>query len=187
MSPQKVRILLIEDDPDDAELVLESVGNSGCPAEVAHERLLTLGLRRIEAEDFDLLLLDLSLPDSWGIETLRRVRKAFPNLPVVLMTGAAMAEIAEEAKREGAVECLFKQELDAGRLAGILSVMGQVCLFYALSLGEVVIVSPLSSTSQFFVLFLAAVFLRKSEVITGKIVLGTILIAGATVFLALLS
>ncbi|MBU2497264.1 MAG: DMT family transporter [Proteobacteria bacterium] len=71
-------------------------------------------------------------------------------------------------------------------LAGILSVMGQICLFYALSLGEVVIVSPLSATSQFFVLIMAAVFLRKSEIITWKIVLGSILIAGAAILLGLM-
>ncbi|MCJ7596942.1 MAG: EamA family transporter, partial [Desulfobacterales bacterium] len=71
-------------------------------------------------------------------------------------------------------------------LAGLLSVIGQVCLFYALSLGEVVIVSPLSATSQFFVLILAAVFLRKSEIITWKIVLGAILIAGAAILLGLI-
>jgi len=70
-------------------------------------------------------------------------------------------------------------------LAGICSVIGQISLFYALSGGVVVIVSPLSSTSQFFVLILAAVFLRKSETITWRIVLGAILIAGASALLAL--
>ncbi len=121
MPPQKVRILLIEDDPDDAELVVSLLEEIGVARDVVHERLLTLGLRRLESEQFDVVLLDLSLPDSWGMDTLRRLRKPFPGLPIVLMTGARMVEIAEEAEREGAVACLFKQELDVSRLAGILT------------------------------------------------------------------
>lgn len=121
MPPKSVQVLLIEDDPDDAELLLSLLEESDWELEVAHERLLTLGLRRLQALDFDLLFLDLSLPDSWGLDTLRRVRKALPDLPVVLMTGASMCEIAEEAEREGAVACLFKQDLNAVRLAEILA------------------------------------------------------------------
>ncbi len=121
MPPKKVRILLVEDDPDDAELVVSLLEELSYGTHLAHERLLTLGLRRLELEEFDVVFLDLSLPDSWGMETLRRMRKSFPRLPVVLMTGAAMAEIADEAEREGAAACLFKQDLDADRLAGILT------------------------------------------------------------------
>jgi CheY-like chemotaxis protein len=112
---------LIEDDPDDAELVTSLLEEVGCGENLVHEKLLMLGLRCLESQEFDLVLLDLSLPDSWGIETLRRLRKSFPHLPVVLMTGATMAEIAEEASSEGAAACLFKQDLDANRLAEILS------------------------------------------------------------------
>ena len=121
MPPQRVQILLVEDDPDDAELLLSLLEESDWELEVAHERLLTLGLRRLQVQDFDLLFLDLSLPDSWGLDTLRRVRKALPDLPVVLMTGASVSEIAEEAEREGAVACLFKQDLDGARLTEILA------------------------------------------------------------------
>lgn len=71
-------------------------------------------------------------------------------------------------------------------LAGILSVGGQICLFYALSIGEVVIVSPLSAISPLFVLLLAAIFLRKLEAVTWKILWGAILIVIGTAFLTLL-
>lgn len=121
MSPQKVRVLLIEDDPDDAELVLALLGEINCDIDVVHERLLTLGLRLLQSEEFDVAFLDLSLPDSWGMDTLRRLRKTFPKLPVVLMTGATMSEIAEEAQREGAVACLFKHDLDASKMAEVLA------------------------------------------------------------------
>jgi len=68
-------------------------------------------------------------------------------------------------------------------LSGISSVIGQLCLFYALDFGQVVIVSPLASTSPFFVILLAAVFLRNIERITWKIVLGAILIIVASTVL----
>lgn len=65
-------------------------------------------------------------------------------------------------------------------LAGILHVAGQWCLFKALDLGKVVVVSPLASLSTFFVLVLTALFLRGLEKVTWKIVLGAVLIVGAT-------
>jgi len=70
-------------------------------------------------------------------------------------------------------------------LAGLSSVIGQLCLFYALNLGQVVIVSPLSSTSPFFVLLLVGIFLKKMERITLKIVLGAVLIVGGAAALTL--
>ncbi len=71
-------------------------------------------------------------------------------------------------------------------LAGLLSIGGQTCLFYALSMGEVVVVSPLSAISPLFVLLIAVIFLGKLEVVTWKIILGAISIVIATVLLALL-
>jgi CheY-like chemotaxis protein len=121
MLPPEVRILLIEDDPDDAELLVKLLEGLGCSANMIREGLLALGLRRLQTQGFDLVFLDLSLPDSWGMDTLRRLRKVFPKVPVVLMTGAALDEIAEEAMLEGAAACVFKQDLSASRLASILS------------------------------------------------------------------
>ncbi len=121
MPPQKVQILLIEDDPDDAELLLALLGETTCGIDVVHERLLTLGLRQLQSKEFDVVFLDLSLPDSWGMDTLRRLRKAFPRVPVALMTGATMSQIAEDAEREGAIGCLFKHDLDADQMTGVLS------------------------------------------------------------------
>jgi len=71
-------------------------------------------------------------------------------------------------------------------LSGISSTVGQLCLFYALDFGQVVIVSPLASTSPLFVILLAAVFLRNIERITWKIVLGAILIIVASTVLTVI-
>lgn len=69
-------------------------------------------------------------------------------------------------------------------IAGVLQVAAQWCLFAALDRGAVVVVSPLTSLSTLFVLFLAILFLRQVERITWKIVLGALLIIGATIILA---
>jgi drug/metabolite transporter (DMT)-like permease len=70
-------------------------------------------------------------------------------------------------------------------LVGILQVLAQWCLFKALEIGKVVVVSPLSSLSTFFVLILAALFLHELEKVTWKIVFGAVLVVSATLILTL--
>lgn len=72
-------------------------------------------------------------------------------------------------------------------LAGLSMFFAQLCVFFALDLGQVVVVSPLSSLSPFFVLLLVRVFLRGLEKVTWRIVLGVILTVGGTAVLTLLS
>jgi len=72
-------------------------------------------------------------------------------------------------------------------LAGIASAIGQLCLFYALNLGQVIIISPLSAVSPLFVLLFAGLFLRKLERVTGKIIQGTVLIIVGAAILAVRS
>ena len=69
-------------------------------------------------------------------------------------------------------------------LSGIFSVLGQLATFYALNVGSVIIVSPLSSISPLFVIVIAGIFLRKVERITGKIILGALLIIAGTFMLS---
>jgi DME family drug/metabolite transporter len=71
-------------------------------------------------------------------------------------------------------------------LAGLSMFMAQVCVFSALDLGQVIVVSPLSSLSPFFVLLLVRAFLRGLEKVTWRIVLGVILTVGGTAVLTLL-
>lgn len=115
-----VRILVVEDDGDDEALLCSLLEQWGPAVSVVCERLLTLAVRRLVAESFDLVLLDMSLPDSWGLETLRRIRKSSLDIPVVLMTGARLPELVAEAKAEGAAACLFKDDLDIHALRNVL-------------------------------------------------------------------
>ncbi len=121
MFPANLSILLIEDDPEDADLFLAVLEESEVSAKVHREGLLSLGLRRLQSESFDLVFLDLSLPDSWGMKTLHRLQEASPDVPVVVMTGATMDGVAESAREEGVAACLFKHDLNAATLKGVLS------------------------------------------------------------------
>jgi len=69
--------------------------------------------------------------------------------------------------------------------SGIFSVLGQLTVFHALNFGSVVIVSPLSAISPLFVIAMAVIFLKGSERVTGKLILGAFLIVGGTILLAL--
>jgi DME family drug/metabolite transporter len=72
-------------------------------------------------------------------------------------------------------------------LSGLSAVSAQLSFFYALDWGEVIVVSPLSSLSTFFLLLFVGIFLKKLEKITWKIVLGSVLIVGGTLLLTLMS
>ena len=72
-------------------------------------------------------------------------------------------------------------------LAGLFSIIGQFFLFYALNLGQVIIVSPLTSLSPLVVFFLVGIFLKRLEKVTWKIVSGAFFIIGGTTVLTLVS
>ncbi|MDA0733292.1 MAG: response regulator [Chloroflexi bacterium] len=88
LNHQGVKILLIEDDPDDAYLFMDSLsGIQGNDWSVKWAKTLADGLKIAECEMVDLVLLDLSLPDSLGIETLLKAYGGFPSVPIILLTG----------------------------------------------------------------------------------------------------
>jgi signal transduction histidine kinase len=112
------RILLIEDNPDDACLLREALIGFGEPSiELVHVEKLDSGLQHLRSDSFDVILLDLSLPDSQGVDTLLRVQVQSPAAPVVVLTGLADDETAVKALRFGAQDYLVKGEIDARMLS----------------------------------------------------------------------
>jgi CheY-like chemotaxis protein len=105
MSP--LTILLVEDNPGDARLLREVLrdgdGEGGEPAAVVvHvERLGDAGAV-LAARPVDAVLLDLSLPDARGLDTVLRMRALAPALPIVVLTGLADEAVAVEAVQAGA-------------------------------------------------------------------------------------
>ena len=118
MSLAPISILLVEDSPADAARLQESV-NQVEPGQFqfTHVETLTAGLSRLGEQRSDVLLLDLSLPDSAGPETFLRVRAALPELPIVLLTGVANESIGLEAVRQGVQDYLLKGQADGAQTA----------------------------------------------------------------------
>jgi len=108
-----VRVLLVEDCPDHAALITAKLKKATrLRAEITHVDRVSSGLERIADSDFDVVLLDFSLPDSFGIDTFRRVHEAAPRLPIIVLTSLDDNQLAVQAVREGAQDYLIKREAD---------------------------------------------------------------------------
>jgi diguanylate cyclase (GGDEF)-like protein/PAS domain S-box-containing protein len=108
-----IEILLIEDNLPDAEYFTELLAAERTPAFVIHEAgRLSDGLLLLAKKEFRLVLLDLGLPDSQGIDTLLSVRKQSPEVPIIVLTGLADEEFALTAINAGADEYLIKGQID---------------------------------------------------------------------------
>lgn len=112
------RVLLIEDDEGDAQLVVSLLGAAHCGKFIMHTAdRLSAGVSALRDWSFDAALLDLSLPDSSGLETIRRFRDAAPDLPVVILTGLDDRGVGLEALREGCQDYLVKGNADGEAMA----------------------------------------------------------------------
>jgi len=116
-SKKTIRILLIEDNPGDARLIAEMLAEAGDDLfDMAHADCLATGLAHLEEERFDLLLLDLSLSDSQGMDTFVRVNARSNDMPVVVLTGSKDEILATQAMRAGAQDYLVKGDLESNLL-----------------------------------------------------------------------
>jgi DNA-binding response OmpR family regulator len=104
-------VLLIEDAHRDARLFEEYLEESATEAALRHEETLQAGLGALEAERPDVLVVDLGLPDSAGIETVKDAAAAAPQVPVVVLTGQDDLQAALQAQEAGAAQYLRKEEL----------------------------------------------------------------------------
>jgi PAS domain S-box-containing protein len=121
MEARTLRILLIEDNPDDAELLKHEFGRiEKFPHSLICVKNLAEGIERSNQEPFDLVLADLSLPDSHGLETMRRFAKEAPNVAVVVLTGNKDERTAELAIKAGAQDYLVKGEINSRQLSRAL-------------------------------------------------------------------
>jgi diguanylate cyclase (GGDEF)-like protein len=106
-------VLLIEDNPGDARLIREMIAEeAGAPFEIECAPRLAQGLERLSAGGIALVLLDLSLPDSMGLETFAKVYAHSPAVPVIVLTGNDDNNLALAAVKRGAQDYLVKGRLD---------------------------------------------------------------------------
>ncbi len=109
-------LLLIEDNPADARLVQEFLKDCETGHCLEHVTLISDALQKISENTFDVILLDLSLPDSHGIQSLDTMLEIAPNIPIIVMTGTDDRELATLALKKGAQDYLTKGSYDEGLL-----------------------------------------------------------------------
>ena len=112
------QVLLVEDSYDYGQ-ILVALLQSEAPNRFHLRQVprLTESLVLLKEQPFDIILLDLNLPDSDGLETFRRLHTSCPDLPIVILTSLVDESQAIRAVHEGAQDYLFKTDIEAAQLA----------------------------------------------------------------------
>ena len=116
MASEGLRILLIEDDNGDAVLVRRSLEHCADHIELHHVLKLCDGIEAWQQHAFDVVLLDLSLPDSAGLQGVTTVRREIPEAPIVVLTGNSDNQLALQALDHGAQDYLVKGQTSGAAL-----------------------------------------------------------------------
>lgn len=115
MPSQRVNVLMIDDESDQVLLMgyqLEEAWGSELRFAIEGAESLAEGLRRLDRSGYDVILLDLGLPDSKGLETLAAVRRRAGDTPIVVLTWLADEAIGLKAIGQGAQDYLFKDQVE---------------------------------------------------------------------------
>jgi DNA-binding NtrC family response regulator len=100
------KVLLVDDEPEFTEALSERIESRGVKVDTAASG--PEALEKIRSRSYDAIVLDLSMPEMDGIETLKRLLKHNPDLQVILLTGHATLEKGIEAVKLGAMDFLEK-------------------------------------------------------------------------------
>jgi len=109
---QAIRVLLVEDDPRDAALEIRALIQRGSRFDVTTVRTLSDALATLNAGSFDVILLDIILPDSRGFPTIAAIRKAAPIVPMIVLTGFDDTDMAVAAVEAGVQDFLIKGDFE---------------------------------------------------------------------------
>lgn len=121
MDHDPIRVLLVEDNPGDARLIRELLADAkNSRFDLEWVERLSKGLERLPQGGLDIVLLDLRLPDSSGIDTFVRIHCQAPSLPVIPLTGMDDEELAVTVVRAGAQDYLIKGEVDTNLLTSAI-------------------------------------------------------------------
>lgn len=121
MTPTKIHVLLIEDNETDAILVQSDLQQAmGDQVSVIHTERLDSALRLIQEQPFDLILSDLTLPDSDGITTINKLRENAASIPIAVLSFRDDEKLAIKAIKAGAQDYLVKGSLTEGVLARVI-------------------------------------------------------------------
>jgi PAS domain S-box-containing protein len=106
--PTALRVLLVEDEAGYAGLVKRTLGDAPDPFDVCWTASLSETLEQLRTKPFDVIILDLSLPDSEGSETVSRIQAVSPDLPILVLSGLTDEDVIYEVLRRGVQEYLIK-------------------------------------------------------------------------------
>lgn len=121
MDDQIIKILYVEDNIEDVLLIKEFIKEiKNVHYELTHAQQLNEALLEIEHDNYDIIMLDLSLPDKQGLDIITRVCERAPDIPVVVMTGMDDETMAIKALQKGAEEYLVKGKVKSHSLSRIL-------------------------------------------------------------------
>lgn len=108
---QTLQVLIVEDSPDDLFLLRELLESSEeAHFKIFHEDRMDKAKSIAANHSIDVAIIDLSLPDSFGLDTFLTFHADFPRIPVVIVTASADHELAVEALNKGAQDYLYKGE-----------------------------------------------------------------------------
>lgn len=110
---EKIEILLFEDNLGDAVLIEEMLDEfADFPYELINIKTLNEGLSLLNRRLFDVILTDLSLPDSDGIDTFLKIHARNSRIPIIIFTGSSDTKIGIDAVKKGAQDYLVKGQID---------------------------------------------------------------------------
>jgi len=113
-----IKILIIEDNPGDIRLIVEMLKEANTFLfEMESADRLSTGLKLLGEKEFDIVLLDLGLPDSQGMSTVTKTVEQFPSVPLIVLTGLFSEALGLDAISKGAQEYLVKGHIESKLLA----------------------------------------------------------------------
>jgi len=119
VNEQTIRVLVVEDTPGDNHLLMQQMLGQATPVplELEFAGSLSRGLERLTEGETDVVLLDLSLPDSQGLDTFVKLHAQVPRVPIIVLTSFDDEALAARAVRKGAQDYLVKGRVDGNLLA----------------------------------------------------------------------
>ncbi len=117
MEDKEIKVLLVEDNPGDAILIADMLASArGVTLNLECIDRLSDAVNRIDVGSFHVVLLDLSLPDSHGLETFTTMHAQAPGIPIIVLSGLDDENLAVRAVQEGAQDYLVKGQVDSNLL-----------------------------------------------------------------------
>ena len=113
MHNSHIKALLFENDPGDFALLREYIAeDKSANIKLENVQRLEDGLELLSQNKFDIILVDLSLPDSHGFETFEKINTIWPEIPVIVLTGNDDDDLATQAVKAGAQDYLVKGQFE---------------------------------------------------------------------------